>query len=164
MTVCRYCTPEWLEESARNYRSTPKFKQALEKLTTKIFYRIKAEPAWGIDEDIIFGGCVEKGELTELCFFSEANARTQADFILSATPQEWKRILRKESKFVTEFMLGKIVLEQGSKVGVLGLAPYAGTFIDALTQTELRFPDEMSPDELSDYRTHMKEFRARLSV
>jgi hypothetical protein len=164
MTVCRYCTPEWLEESARIYRSTPKFKQALEKLTVKIFFRIKAEPAWGIDEDMIFGACVEKGELIELRFFSEAEARKQADFILAATPQEWKRLLRKESKFVTEFMLGKIALEQGSKVGVLGVAPYAGTFIDALTQTELRFPDEMSPDELSDYRAHLKEFRASLSV
>ena len=164
MTVCRYCTPEWLEESARIYRSTPKFKQAMEKLTTKIFYRVKAEPAWGIDEDIIFGGCVEKGELVEMGFFSEADARERADFILAATPQDWKRLLRKESKFVTEFLLGKILLEQGSRVGAIGLAPYAGTFIDALTQTELRFPDEMSPDELSDYRTYMKEFRARLSV
>jgi hypothetical protein len=164
MMVCRYCTPEWLEESARIYRSTPKFKQAMEKLTTKIFYRVKAEPAWGIDEDIIFGGCVEKGELVELSFFSEADAREQADFILAATPQEWKRLLRKESKFVTEFMLGKIALEQGSRVGVIGLAPYAGTFVDALTQTELRFPDEMSPEELSDYHLNMKEFRARLSV
>ena len=61
-------------------------------------------------------------------------------------------------------MLGKIALEQGSKVGVLGLAPYAGTFIDALTQTELRFPDEMSADELSDYRANMQEFRAELGI
>ena len=164
MTVCRYCTPEWLEESAKIYRSTSKFKQALEKLSTRICFRVQAEPVWGIDEDIIFGGTVDKGELVELVFFNEENARNKADFILAATPQEWKRLLRKESKFVTEFMLGKIALEQGSKVGVLGLAPYAGTFIDALTQAELRFPDEMSAEELSTYRAHMKEFRAELGV
>lgn len=164
MTVCRYCTPEWLEESAKIYRSSPKFKQALEKLSTRICFRVLAEPVWGIDEDIIFGGTVDKGELVELVFFNEESARNKADFILAATPQEWKRLLRKESKFVTEFMLGKIALELGSKVGVLGLAPYAGTFIDALTQTELRFPDEMSAEELSDYRANMQEFRAELGV
>ncbi len=164
MTVCQYCTPEWLEESARIYHVTPRFKKAFEKLTLKTCFRVKAEKRWGIEEDIIFGAFVDKGELTQLSFLSEEEAKKQADFILAATPQEWKKILRKESKFVTDFMLGRIVLEQGSKVGVLGLAPHSGTFIDALTQTELKFPDEMSPDELAHYRSHVKEFRAKLGV
>jgi hypothetical protein len=81
-----------------------------------------------------------------------------------ATPPEWKRLLRKESKFVTDFMLGKITLEQGSKVGVLSIAPHSGTFIDALTQVELQFPDEMSDEELADYRAAMVEFRRELGV
>jgi hypothetical protein len=72
--------------------------------------------------------------------------------------------LRKESKFVTDFMLGKITLEQGSKVGVLSIAPHSGTFIDALTQEELEFPDEMSPEELDDYRATMEAFRSELGV
>ncbi len=52
---------------------------------------------------------------------------------MAASPQEWKLVLRKEHKFLTDFMLGKIRLEQGSKVGVLGFAPFADTFIDAVT-------------------------------
>ena len=61
-------------------------------------------------------------------------------------------------------MLGKITLEQGSKVGILGVAPHSNTFVDALTQKELLFPDEMSPDELEEYRAYMKSFRAELGV
>ena len=164
MTTIRYCTPEWLEESAKNYRATPKFKEALRKVTASVFFLIEAEPTWGIEEDIIFGGIVEKGELITLAFFSEADAKEKAEFILAATPQEWKKILRKENKFVTDFMLGKITLEQGSKVGVLTIAPYADTFVDSLTQFELQFPDEMSPEELDEYRAYMAEFRAKLEV
>jgi len=164
MTVCRYCTPEWLEESARIYRGTPDFQEKLAKVTVKVFYRVKAEPTWGIQPDILFGALVDKGELLELAFFSEEVALETAEFIMAATPQEWKRILRKENKFLTDFMLGKITLEQGSKVGVLGLAPHANTFIDALTQVELRFPDELSVDELEEYRAYQKEFRTRLGV
>jgi putative sterol carrier protein len=82
-------------------------------------YRVKAEPAWGIDKDIIFGMFVEKGELTKIDFFSEADALKEAEYVIAATPQEWKKILRKQSKFLTDFMLGKIKLEHGSKVGVL---------------------------------------------
>ena len=83
---------------------------------------------------------------------------------LNATPEEWKKILRKESKFLTDFMLGRIKLDMGSKVGILGLAPYANTFVDALTQVALQFPDEMSEDELTKYRDYMEEFRANLGV
>ncbi len=160
----QYCTPEWLEEGRRLFQSNPGLKKALEKLSAKTCFRVKAEPKWGIEKDIIFGAFVEKGELTQLSFFSEAEAKKQSDYILAATPQEWKKILRKESKFVTDFMLGKITLEQGSKVAVLGLAPYSGTLVDALTQMPLQFPDEMSADELANYRSCLNKVRTELAV
>jgi putative sterol carrier protein len=164
MTTYQYCTPEWLESSAKLYDATPKFKKALERLSVKTCFRVKADEAWGIEKDILFGAFVDKGELTRAAFLSEEEAKKQADYILAATPQVWKKILRKESKFVSDFMLGKIALEQGSKVGVMGIAPYSGTLVDVLTQIPLQFPDEMSPDELAQYRTHMREFRAKLCV
>ncbi len=164
MTVFQYCTPEWLEESRNAYRSNPDFKKKLEKLTAKVCFLVQAEPAWGIDKDIIFGGFVDRGELTRLEFFNQEDAKKEADFILAATPQEWKSILRKENKFVTDFMLGKIKLVYGSKVGALSLAPHSNTFIDALTQVEVQFPDEMSSDELAKFKSYMEEFRAELGV
>jgi hypothetical protein len=164
MTVCRYCTPEWLEESARLTRATPSFQKRLEKVTVKVFYRIEAEPAWGIERDIVFGAIVNKGVLEELAFYSEEAARATAEYIMAAPPQEWKKILRKENKFLTDFLLGRITLEQGSKVGVLSLAPHADTFVEALTQVELRFPDEFTPQELEEYRGYVEEFRTRLGV
>jgi hypothetical protein len=164
MAPYRYCTPEWLEESARIYQHTPRFRKELEKVTTRVFYRVKAEPTWGIDRDIIFGAAVNQGVLEALAFFGEEAARAKAKFIVAATPQEWKKILRKENKFLTDFMLGRITLEQGSKVGVLTLAPYANTFVDALTQVELQFPDEFTTQELESYRAYVKKFRAELGV
>lgn len=164
MTACIYCTPEWFAESARLYKATPRFQKELQKVTTRVFYRIEAEPDWGIEKDFIFGAIVIKGELQELAFYSEEDARSIAEYIMSAPPQEWKKILRKENKFLTDFMLGKITLEQGSKVGVLGLAPYAHIFIDALTQVDLQFQDEMTSEELEEYRAYTKAFSADLGI
>jgi hypothetical protein len=159
-----YCTPEWLEESARVYRAAPRYQEALKRISTRIFYRVTAESEWGIDTDIIFGADVTKGELNDLRFFSEDEAKEKAEFIMAASPQEWKLVLRKEHKFLTDFMLGKIRLEQGSKVGVLGLAPYADTFIDAITQIKLIFQDELSPQQLNEYREYASQFRSKLGV
>ena len=164
MVKCQYCTPDWLEESARIYRANPGFQEKLKKLSEKVCYRVKAEPAWGIDQDIIFGTFIEAGKLTKLAFLSEEEAKREANYIMAATPQEWKKILRKESKFLTEFMLGKIKLEKGSKVTVLRLAPHAPTLVEALTQVEIQFPDEMSPDELAKYKSRLEEFRKNLGV
>jgi hypothetical protein len=159
-----YCTPEWLEESSRIYRETPRFQEALKKVTTHICYRVTAEPTWGIDADFIFGAIVTEGVLNDLRFFSEAETKEKADFVMAATPQEWKLILRKEHKFLTDFTLGKIKLEQGSKVGVFGLAPYANAFIDALTQVNLKFQDELTPQQVNEYRQYASQFRSGLGV
>jgi hypothetical protein len=164
MTVYRYCTPEWLEESARIYRATPSLQEGLRRVNARIYFRVGAELDWGIEKSIIFGGDVRDGELRELAFFSEEEATASGEIILAATPQEWKKILRKENKFVTDFMLGRIALEQGSKVGVLKVAPYANGFVDALTQVELHFPDELSAEELEEYRAYVSDFRATLGV
>lgn len=163
MTI-RYCTPLWLEESARLYDENPRYEQELKRVTTKIFFRITAEPGWGIDEDIIFGAIVEEGKMLNLGFYSEEDAKKTAVIILATDPPEWKAILRKDKKFITEFMLGKISLEQGSRVALLKITPYANHFVDALTQFELQYPDEMSAEELESFRTDVSEFRRELAV
>jgi len=161
---CIYCTPEWLEESARIYRATTRFQEALKRVSVRVFYRVTAESEWGIDSDFIFGALVTQGVLNDLRFFSEDETKEKAEFVMAASPQEWKLILRKEHKFLTDFMLGKVKLEYGSKVGVLGIAPYADTFIDALTQVNLQFQDELSPQQLDEYREYASQFRSKLGV
>ena len=164
MAKVLYCTPEWLEETGRIYASRPEYKEKLKKLTAKMCYRVKAESAWGIDEDIIFGAFFNQGELTKLAFFNEEDARKESDYILAATPKEWKRLLRKEGKFVGDFMLGKIKLELGSKIGVLGIAPHSGNLIDWLTQVDLQFPDELSDEERAQYRQKLAVFRRKAGL
>jgi hypothetical protein len=164
MTTVRYCTPEWLKTCTAAYKADPSYQQDFAKLATKLAFRIKADPTWGIDDDIIFASYVTHGTLDKLAFVDEEEAKREADFVMAATPQQWKKLLRKEAKFVTEFMLGRIALEQGSKVGVLQIAPHSTTFIKALTPVEMQFPDEMSPEELADFRAYVAQFRQELGV
>ena len=133
-------------------------------MTTKIFYRITAEPAWGLEADMIFGAVVKEGKLLDLAFYNEEEARKMADFILAASPRVWKGILRKDKKFISEFMLGRVTLESGSKPGLLKITPYANHFVEALTQFELQFPDEMSAEELQAYRVDLSGLREKVGV
>jgi len=158
MTAHQFCTSGWLKESARIYKATPDTKNKLNKLTAKICYRVKSDPDWCIREDIIFGSFFEKGELKTLDFFTENKAFQAAEYLLAATPQTWKKVLRKKRDFVTDFVLGKISLELGTKVSMLELALNANNILDCLTQVDLQFSDEMSADELTTYRSKMETF------
>ena len=76
-----------------------------------------------------------------------------------ATLETWKKILRNEREFVTDLMLGKINLELGTNVGMLEMALYVSDIFNFLTQVNLQFPDEMSADELTTYRSKLETFR-----
>lgn len=159
MITHQFCTPGWLKEISRIYRANPYAKDKLKKLKTKICYRVKSDPDWGISEDIIFGAFFDKGELKKLNFFTEGEAFQEAEYLMAASPQTWKKILRKEHEFVADFMLGKINLELGTKVKMFDLALHVSNIFDFLAQVDLQFPDEMSEDELTKYRSKIDTFR-----
>lgn len=164
MTTYQYCTPQWLEESAKVYRSNPDAQDKLKKLTADMAYRVKADPAFGIDQDILFCAYFNEGKLNKLELISEKDANAEAEYIMTATPSTWKKVLKKEKKFLTEFMLGRIKLEKGSKVGVLGVAPHANNIVDSLTPVDLEFGDDLSDDDKEEYRSKMTTFRKELGV
>lgn len=164
MTIYQYCTPEWLSESAVRYHENPKFKRSMQKLTMKVAFRVTSDPALGIDRDIIFAAYIDQGDLEKLAFISKEEAEKDADYILAATPERWTKILRKESMFAGDVMMGRITIDKGSKPGVIKIAPYSSTFVDALTQVDVQFPGEMSPDELVQYRETINQFRAEIGV
>lgn len=164
MGKIRYCTPEWLEAMKAAFDTNPEYEEKLKKLTTKVGWLIRAEPEWGIDSDITFCTSIAAGKLADIGFYSEDEARSTMEFIVAATPQEWKKLLRRESKFLTNFMLGKVTLEHGSRVGMLSLVPHTDTVMDLLTEVDLQFQDEMSNEELDAYREEMAAYRSEHGV
>lgn len=164
MGKIRYCTPEWLEAIDSAFRSNPEYEEKLKKLTTKVGFLIRAEPQWGIEKDIIFCSEVERGRLLSIGFAPDADARKNMDFIMGATPQEWKKLLRRENKLLTDFMLGKVTLDHGSRVGVLSLVPHIDAVMELLTEVQLEFQDEMTEDEVQAYREEMLAYRQEHGV
>jgi len=164
VTAIRYCTPEWLEEMGKAFRTNPEYEEKLKKLSAKVCWLIKPAPEWGIDGDILFCTFLNQGRLEKIGFISKEDALKESEFILAATPQQWKKLLRRESKFLTDFMLGRVTLDHGSRVAILSLIPYTDIVMDLLTVIELQYPDEMTPEELAEYQTTIKKFRTELNV
>jgi hypothetical protein len=60
--------------------------------------------------------------------------------------------------------MGRITIDKGSKPGVIKIAPYSTAFVNALTQVDVQYPDEMSPEELEEYLETIRQFRTALGV
>lgn len=165
MSTRYYCTPEWLKEAKEIYNANPKAMDKLKKLTAKMAYRVAAEPSWGINKDVYFCAYFESGDLYRLELMSKEDA-FEAQYLMAATPKVWKNVLTLKSKFIADFMLGRIKLENGSKVGVLTVAPHANDILAALVPEgmNLIFPDDLTADELEQYRSNMVAFRKELGV
>ncbi|MEN8246804.1 MAG: SCP2 sterol-binding domain-containing protein [Thermodesulfobacteriota bacterium] len=158
MTTYVYPQPEWVDDSVAKYDEG--FEKKLASLSGKFAFQIDAEPDWGIEGDLFISMALEAGKLKEFKHCSKDYAFDTADFVLSATPPAWKRILTKKDKFVGAFMGGRVKLEKGDTVGALALGPHANTLVDVLTQVDLKFPDDLSPEELETFKGELAQKRS----
>ena len=135
-------SPEWLAENGKLYGENAELQDILKKLTVKMAYRVTADSTWGIEEDLLWCTFFEKGQLTKMCYLTQAEVDGEADFLLSAPPATWAKLLRRTAKFGTELTIGRVKVEQGSKLGVMKVAPYSKHVVTLLTQAQTAYPDE----------------------
>lgn len=161
-----YATPEWVEDMGRNYRADPDNEGKIFKgMTTFLVFRIKADPKFGLDRDIDFGTHIADGVLQDdSTLMSKEDSEQKADFVVSAPPSVWKKVIKKEEGFVSAFMTGKIALDKGEAAKVIALAAKSPAVVECFYKTDTEWPDEMSPERLEEYKAQVKEFRERLGV
>ena len=162
MATYIYPDPAWVDDSVAFYDET--FEKKLVKLSGVFGYEILSEPEWGIETDLYILMEIDAGKLIQFRHCPKEEAYDKAKFVLGATPQAWKRILTKKDKFVGAFMGGRVKLKKGNTVGALALGPHAGNLVDVLTQVELRFPDDLSPEELEQFKKDLAAKRAERSL
>jgi putative sterol carrier protein len=161
-----YATPQWLEAVGKNYKANPDNQNKTFKgMNIYLSFRILAESTLGIDKDIYFSLHLEDGALQDdSVLISQAVAEEKSDFVLSATPQAWKKVIRKQQGFVSAFMTNKIKLDKGLAPRILSLASKSGAVIEPFYKVDTEWPDEMSPQRLEQYRAELKDIREKLKI
>jgi putative sterol carrier protein len=157
MTTYIYPSQEWSAASAEGYDHG--FEEKLKNLTGKFSFNIMADPALGIESDLYFFLEIEAGKLQDFAPRTKDFVHENAKFVMNATFATWKEILTEKATFTKKFLLGKIKLEKGSKVGVMGIAPHSATLVKFQNQVDLKYPDDLSDDEVAAYRTKLADDR-----
>jgi putative sterol carrier protein len=161
-----YPTPEWVAAMGENYRANPENQNKIFKgMTIFLTFRVEADPKFGLDKDIYFSTHLVNGVLQDdSALISKEDAEGKSDFILSASPTQWKKVIRKQEGFLSSFMTGKIRLNKGEAPKIIALASKSPAVIDLFHKTQTEWPDEMSPQRFEEYKSQVTEFRKRLKV
>ena len=161
-----YASPEWVAEVGKNYKANPDNQNKTFKgMNIFLTFRILADPKFGIDKDICFCSHLVNGALQDdSSLLSKEDAEKKSDFILSAPPEMWKKLIKKEQGFVSSFMTGKIKLDKGSTPRIIALASKSGALIETFYKVDTEWPNEMSPQRLEEYKALVKGFREKLKV
>lgn len=161
-----YATPEWVAAMGRVYRANPENENKTFKgMNVFLTFRITADPRFGIENDIHSGTHLKNGVLQDdSTLMSREDSERKADFILSATPSMWKKVIRKEQGFISAFMTGKIKLDKGSAPRLIGIASKSPAVVECFHQVDTEWPDEMSPQRLEEYRNQLQKTRQELGV
>ena len=134
-------------------------------MTLLVTFRILADSKFGIDKDIYFCSHLVNGALQDdSALLSKEDAEKKSDFILNASPEVWKKLIRKQQGFVWLVTTAKIKVDKGSVPKLLGLAPKSGALIEVFNRVDTEWPDDMPPQRLEQYKAQVKEFRERLKV
>ena len=161
-----YATPEWVAEVGKNYKANPDNQNKTFKgMTLFLSFRILADSKFGIDKDIYFCSHLVNGALQDdSALLSKGDADKKSDFILSATPEIWKKLIQKRQGFISLVMTAKIKLDKGLAPKLLSLAPKSGPLIEVFNRVDTEWPDEMSPQRLEQYKAQVKTFREKLKI
>ena len=161
-----YASLEWVAQVGKNYKANPDNQNKTFKgMTIFLSFRILADPKFGIEKDIYFCSNLVNGALQDdSTLLSEEDAEKKSDFILSAPPEMWKKLIKKEQGFVSSFMTGKIKLDKGSRARIIGLASKSGPLVENFYKVDTEWPDEMSPQRLAEYKAQVNAFREKLKI
>lgn len=157
MTKYYYPSQEWAEATKQGYNQG--FEEKLKNLTGKFSFNIMAEPSLGIETDLYFYLDLDAGKLQDFGPRTKDFVHENAKFVMNATFATWKEILTEKATFTKKFLLGKIKLEKGSKVGAMGMAPHSATLVSFQNQVDMMFADDLSADELADYKSKLAASR-----
>jgi len=161
-----YPSPEWVAAMGENYKANPDNQNKIFKgMTIFLTFRVEADPKFALDKDIYFSTHLVNAVLQDdSTLISKEDAEKKSDFVLSATPSQWKKVIKKQDGFLSSFMTGKIRLNKGEAPKVIALASKSPAVVDLFNKIPTEWPDEMSPQRFEMYKSQVTEFRKQLKV
>jgi putative sterol carrier protein len=103
---------------------------------------VKAEPTLGIPEDLAMWLDVEGGECRDCKLMTAKEAEPLAPFVVVASYEQWKQVIRKEIDPTKALMQGKLKLTKGHMPTMVKHVNASKQLVESTTRVPTRFRGE----------------------
>ena len=159
-------TPEWVYEFEKKVQGDERYKKVAKTWEGSLTLVFKADPNAGLDDDVFVLMDLWHGECRSVKIVPGEVGR-DADYVLEAKYERWKRILKKELNVVKELATNKLKLVPFNfkKAAKLAAAAQAALRLVELSgQVSGRFPDELEPEEIEAFRAFLKKLKTDFGI
>lgn len=155
-------TPEWgvLVEDAINQDA--KYAKLGKGWQEGIVLRIQAKPEIGLEEDLNILLDLYEGKCRSARPVPK-EVSDQAPFIMVGPYEIWKSIVSMEQEALKLVVKGDLKME-GELTKMLRYVGAAKRLTEVAASVDCRFPDELSPEELEEFKVTIKELRGELGI
>ena len=159
-------SPEWaskIEEKIQNDRRYKEVAKTWEGSVTLVF---KADSAPGLDSDLFVFMDLWHGQCHSVKIVPSETGRN-ADYVLEAKYERWKRVLKKDLNVVREIATNQLKLvpfnfKKAAKLA--SAAPAAIRLVDLAGEVSDKFPDELEPEAFLTFKAFLQELKTKFGI
>lgn len=159
----RYFAPEWVGAWEKLLKADPIYKSvALPDWEGAVVLHVLKNPDFGVDQDIYVYLDLWHQECRSIRHVP-AEFGKQGAFVITGTIDRWMAVGRKQLDVVKGMMQGKLKLKGNLPAIVRAIKP-AMRIVETSAEVGGKMPDELSPQEIEDFRAMIKDLTTEFNI
>jgi putative sterol carrier protein len=130
----------WVQAYKEAINANPEYAKAGKDWTHGVVAMVvKAEPSVGIDHDMAMWLDVHEGRCRDCKLLPASQAETDAPFVVVASYDQWKQVIRKEIDPTKALMQGKLKLTKGHMPTMVKYVNASKQLVESTTRVPTKF-------------------------
>jgi putative sterol carrier protein len=159
-------SPEWASEMEEKIQNDERYKAVAKTWEGSVTLVFKADSASGLDADLFVFMDLWHGQCHSVKMVPGDLGRS-ADYVLEASYERWKRVLKKDLNVVKEIATNKLKLVPFNfkKAAKLASAAQAAIrLVDLAGEVSDKFPDESEPEAFLAFKAFLEELKTNFGI
>ncbi len=155
-------TPEWVHEYMKKINEDGKYREVGKKWASDLALGVGAKPEAGIDEEIFLLLVLSEGECKDAKLVPKEAAEA-APYLMSGSYDIWRKVVRGEAEALKSVMRGEMSLK-GDLGKIMKYVAATKRLGDLSGSFEASWPEELSSEDLEEFRASFNELRVQLGL
>lgn len=157
-----YFGPEWVALYEKTIQNDQVYKDAAKTWEGSVVIHITPAPEMGIDKDLYVFMDLWHGECNSMRIVP-AEKGESGDFVVTGSMERWIQVGKKQLDTIKGMMQGKLKLK-GDLPTIVRAVKAAARLVDVSADIGGIFPDELTPEQVAEFRAWLVPLREQFGV